>query len=184
MNKIILFLMTSLNALLFSCHTKEENGNHFPFRYIVDVRDEKDSLVYSEDLESGSYDVSSKRLVFFVEDGKDSLFYSSLLNFESYESLSIDKSLRDEIISLITELINPSYFNSNLKEGKKTLHLFIQSVHSNNKMLDEDSYIGAYFYYNNQLSEISQQLEHIYKIVQDIIKAAPSPERKYRVVKE
>lgn len=158
-----------LVSIIFSCKNQEEKNN-FPLRYIIDIRGEKDSLIYSEDLESGSYNIVRNRFVFYVEDGKDSVFYSSSLNFESYQALPIEVTLKNEIISVTTNLINPSNFNSNLEKGEKTVHLFIQSVNSNNKMIHENSNIGAHFHYQKHLSEISQQLEQIFKRVQDVVK--------------
>jgi hypothetical protein len=57
-----------------------------------------------------------------------------------------------------------------MEKGEKTLLLFIQSVNSNNKMIDENSNIGAHFHYQKHLSEISPELEQIFKRVQDVVK--------------
>jgi hypothetical protein len=159
----LIFAITLIIFLSCTSRSKEKEDSNYPLRYIIDTRGEKDSIIYNSEVEGGSYNIPKSRFVFYVEDGKDSIFYSSILNFESYQVSYIDKTLKNEIISVVSTLINPSNFNTNLEQGKKTLNIFVQSINSNSKIIGENAHIGGYFHYQKDLSEISQKLDQITK---------------------
>lgn len=168
-NKLGLIFVLIL-ILFLSCTNrleKKEERNQ-PLRYIIDTRGEKDSIIYNSEVEGGSYNIPKSRFVFYVEDGKDSIFYSSILNFESYQVSGIDKTLKNEIISVVSTLINPSNFNTTLEQGGKTLNVFVQSINSDSKIIGSNVHIGGYFRYQKDLSEISNKLDQITKKVKKI----------------